>query len=193
MKTIKINSKINKDIFFIKTKVNFKEIKNFKETREPDFISYGSFIIWDWQIFQEHYILDDNYSNGDDITKITDADTLQTYTVLKRFQGRNGNEGFRVIDYDEISSKYFYTKEGVIRYSNHWGNCSSCFWTLNKKETTSDFKYGFAKWSDFKKMEEREAPPKMLFLPFKIKAVITNIFAKINKIFISTKCNYKIN
>lgn len=30
----------------------------------------------------------------------------------------------------EISSIYYYTNEGVIRLSNHWGNVASCQWNL---------------------------------------------------------------
>lgn len=48
-------------------------------------------------------------------------------------------------------SQYYYTKEGVYRYSDHWGRVANCRWKLN---ANSEFKnqklhLGFAKWSDF--------------------------------------------
>jgi hypothetical protein len=48
-------------------------------------------------------------------------------------------------------SKYHYTKEGVYRYSDHWGRVANCRWKLL---ANSDFKnqqmhLGFAKWTDF--------------------------------------------
>lgn len=29
-----------------------------------------------------------------------------------------------------VSSRYWYTKNGVVRSSNHWGRVASCVWTL---------------------------------------------------------------
>lgn len=48
-------------------------------------------------------------------------------------------------------SQYHYTKEGVYRYSDHWGRVANCRWKLL---ANSDFKnqqmhLGFAKWTDF--------------------------------------------
>lgn len=40
----------------------------------------------------------------------------------------------------EISSIYFYTNEGVVRVSDHWGGVASCQWNLN---TVNE--YGFDK------------------------------------------------
>lgn len=52
-----------------------------------------------------------------------------------------------------ISSRYWYTDEGVIRGSNHWGNgVASCDWLLKGSKQNmkgSQVKYGKAKWSDF--------------------------------------------
>ena len=63
----------------------------------------------------------------------------------------------------ETGSKYWYTKDGVIRGSDHWGKgISSCDWGLKGEELkTNDItlmydksgnkttKYGFAKWQYF--------------------------------------------
>ncbi len=53
-------------------------------------------------------------------------------------------------------SLYSYTKEGVYRYSNHWGRVANCRWKLNtsKKITTQSYSLGFAKWSDFYSINE---------------------------------------
>ena len=48
-------------------------------------------------------------------------------------------------------SYYFYTEEGVYRYSDHWGRVANCRWKI---KGISDYKnqnyyVGYAKWSDF--------------------------------------------
>ena len=50
-------------------------------------------------------------------------------------------------------SEYWYTKEGVYRKSNHWGNVSSCKWPLDGQQIRGDVKIGFSKWSDFYDMD----------------------------------------
>ena len=35
-----------------------------------------------------------------------------------------------------VSSKYWYTKNGVVRQSDHWGRVASCIWTLKGHSTT---------------------------------------------------------
>lgn len=48
-------------------------------------------------------------------------------------------------------SLYFYTKEGVHRYSNHWGRVANCRWKIKGIESykSQDYYVGFANWSDF--------------------------------------------
>lgn len=56
------------------------------------------------------------------------------------------------VQYDSQSgSKYFYTKEGMYRLSNHWGRLANSKWRLNpiEPETESKFKVGFASWDEF--------------------------------------------
>lgn len=56
------------------------------------------------------------------------------------------------VQYDSQSgSKYFYTKEGMYRLSNHWGRLANSKWRLNpiEPETESKFKIGFASWDEF--------------------------------------------
>ncbi|QBN17479.1 hypothetical protein [Flavobacterium nackdongense] len=56
------------------------------------------------------------------------------------------------VQYDSKSgSKYFYTKEGMYRWSNHWGRLANSKWRLEpmEPETESKTKLGFAAWSEF--------------------------------------------
>ena len=61
------------------------------------------------------------------------------------------------VQYDSKSgSKYFYTKEGMYRMSNHWGRLANSKWRLEPiehegAETRNDskFKIGFAAWNEF--------------------------------------------
>lgn len=56
------------------------------------------------------------------------------------------------IQYDSKSgSKYFYTKEGMYRLSNHWGRLANSKWRLEpmEPESNSKFKVGFASWDTF--------------------------------------------
>lgn len=60
-------------------------------------------------------------------------------------------EGMQV-QYDSVSgSKYYYTKEGMFRLSNHWGRLANSKWRLEPLEeaTDSKFKLGFATWEEF--------------------------------------------
>jgi hypothetical protein len=56
------------------------------------------------------------------------------------------------VQYDSKSgSKYFYSKEGMYRLSNHWGRLANSKWRLEpmEPETDSKFKIGFAAWNEF--------------------------------------------
>lgn len=56
------------------------------------------------------------------------------------------------VQYDSPSgSKYFYTKDGMFRLSNHWGRLANSKWRLEPMtpETESKYKIGFASWNEF--------------------------------------------
>ena len=56
------------------------------------------------------------------------------------------------VQYDSKSgSKYFYTKVGMYRLSNHWGRLANSKWRLEpmEPETGTKFKIGFAAWEEF--------------------------------------------
>lgn len=48
-------------------------------------------------------------------------------------------------------SKYFYTAQGMYRFSNHWGKLANCKWRLlsNTNVSTGKVKLGFANWETF--------------------------------------------
>lgn len=51
----------------------------------------------------------------------------------------------------DSGSRYYYTREGMFRLSNHWGRLANSKWRLIAKETTSSekIKLGYAKWEAF--------------------------------------------
>lgn len=58
----------------------------------------------------------------------------------------------RQLQYDSKSgSKYYYSKEGMYRLSNHWGRLANSKWRLEPMDpgTDSKFKLGFAAWDSF--------------------------------------------
>lgn len=48
-------------------------------------------------------------------------------------------------------SYYYYTEEGVFRYSNHWGRVANCRWKIAGIENYKNQQYyvGYASWSSF--------------------------------------------
>lgn len=57
-----------------------------------------------------------------------------------------------IIQYDSKSgSKYYYTKAGMYRLSNHWGRLANSKWRLEPMEPESEYKFklGFAAWDEF--------------------------------------------
>lgn len=48
-------------------------------------------------------------------------------------------------------SHYYFTIEGVVRISNHWGRAARCKWRLiGLPHSNRRRRAGFARWSDFK-------------------------------------------
>ncbi|MDG1811081.1 MAG: hypothetical protein P8H13_03970 [Polaribacter sp.] len=56
----------------------------------------------------------------------------------------------------KAGSQYFYTNDGVYRYSNHWGRVANCRWRLlsDKKVKSQNFYVGLAKWTSFCQLNE---------------------------------------
>ena len=65
-------------------------------------------------------------------------------------------------------SQYHYTKEGVYRYSDHWGRVANCRWKLiaNSEFKNQQLHLGFAKWADFHHLNDTE---KLFFIQVNFK------------------------
>ena len=55
-------------------------------------------------------------------------------------------------------SKYFYTEQGVYRYSNHWGRVANCRWKIKgiQNYKNQNYYYGYANWKDFYSLNSSE-------------------------------------
>lgn len=54
-------------------------------------------------------------------------------------------------------SSYYFTEQGVYRYSNHWGRAANCKWRLVSNGISKDrSKVGYASWSDFYSDNDQE-------------------------------------
>ena len=71
-------------------------------------------------------------------------------------------------------SLYYYTKEGVYRYSNHWGRVANCRWSIEEIEDYKNQNYyvGYANWEDFFKLNSVE---KVFYLKVDIEKGISKI------------------
>lgn len=49
-------------------------------------------------------------------------------------------------------SKYWFTKSGVYRCSNHWGNVASCKWALDGDQVQGEIRTGYCTWGKFQDM-----------------------------------------
>lgn len=145
--------KITKDNYFISTIADFRAVDNAPE-RHPDYTAYKTFIAWEHEVWGvgrdddgevkcvhfDEEDLDDDW--GYDIV---------SYDVVDTFIGKYGDTGYRCVDKNSISSRYWYTEEGVYRKSNHWGRCRNCHWTIDGEELNSDEEVvGYCKWEDFR-------------------------------------------
>ncbi len=97
----------------------------------------------------------ENYQSGE-----ADKNNFFINTMAKFEKTDRPNREPDYISYSngKISSRYWYTQDGVIRGSNHWGNgVASCDWLLEGSKQNmegSQVKYGKAKWSDFTQKPE---------------------------------------
>lgn len=68
----------------------------------------------------------------------------------------NEPEGFGKAHYiSKHGSQYFFTNDGVYRYSNHWGRVGNCRWRLENIDYKQQTNYwGFCKWIHFYTNEE---------------------------------------
>lgn len=152
---------IDKYNFYNKTQGLFKIIA-ITPKEEPDFISYkkGSIFYIDDDIVQEFWDPDYHHSKEEDIQYryvSKDEETEEAYLIGINSEDVYENrliirgyreEGFMCQDIF-ISSKYWYSKEGVYRCSDHWGDVAECKWNLNSSHQKGETVIGFCKWEDF--------------------------------------------
>jgi len=156
--------KINNKNYYLGTKANFKKAK--KPKRKPDYTSYSGRkkFISDFSIWNEIYDGDFWYSvksdpntahNISEIYNIPDDEELDTifdidgdhWELLEIIY-----DGILIRKMEKISSEYWYTKKGVYRKSNHWGNVADNYWSFEGKEIDNENELtGFCKWEDFNK------------------------------------------
>jgi hypothetical protein len=77
--------------------------------------------------------------------------TFKNTFCVFREQSISAIEGLTVQFESKAGSRYFYTKTGMYRLSNHWGRLANSKWRLiaADPETNSKLKLGFAHWTDF--------------------------------------------
>lgn len=51
----------------------------------------------------------------------------------------------------DSGSQYWYTPEGVIRFSDHWMSVASCWWIVKDHVTSTLECAGFCRWEDFER------------------------------------------
>ena len=99
-------------------------------------------------------------------------DTLATFSPISDEQ--------EIVTYKEpdfvsrSGSAYWYTTDGVIRYSNHWGDVGSCIWNpddalfkaiwIQEEDENVDKEdegvYGYCAWSDFEEIQSEPVTPR---------------------------------
>lgn len=96
-----------------------------------------------WKEFQDKKINKNNFFEN-------------TYAIFKTVKSRPDKKPDFVSEskYGVLSSEYWYTSDGVIRGSDHWGQgIRSCDWYLDNKLVPFvekvDYTYAFCAWKDF--------------------------------------------
>lgn len=73
-----------------------------------------------------------------------------TFCVFKEMD-LNSVENLIMSFESKSGSQYYFTEQGMYRYSNHWGRLANSKWRLLAEETKSESKWklGFANWNSF--------------------------------------------
>ncbi len=152
MKKITIMTTINKDNFHIATKAVFTELTEEIPNRNPDYVSKKKMIIWEHEIGDDFYPIENDGGEiiafGEYSWDVDEGDSPEVYNVAGKFIGKYGDTGY-IVEYG-TSSEYWYSEQGVIRHSDHWGNVAKCIW---EKEPI-DSSFGFCKWENFLVLDE---------------------------------------
>lgn len=126
---MKLDIKADQNNFFNKSTADFTKVtKSEIKGRKPDYISYCR------------------------VYEVEELDLSQTENL--HFVGKTPGGDFIYENRARISSKYWYTSEGVFRESDHWNRVAGCYWGLRNKKGSAIFsskkQMAFAKWDDFK-------------------------------------------
>lgn len=162
------NYVINRDNFHLRTKALF--LKCNKPEKEPDFVSFKKILI------KEDYIefdtddcigiyRDNEYQllnlsrRSDYITKFENEDhNMYDCLIFKKSNPnlKKAKYGY-ILSTKEISSLYYYTRVGVIRYSDHWGIVGDCQWNVPPDTYWEDMPiYAFCRWDGFIKYNKED-------------------------------------
>jgi len=138
----------NKDNFYLNTITNFINCK--KPSRNPDYTSIYKRKkrvykdnLFDWDVVdysEDESDLFEVTGVGEVGTDFMDEEYMIYYNIIAEcgdyYLAEEECKG-------KISSEYWYSEEGVIRKSDHWGVVATCEWNINEGEV------GFAKWNNF--------------------------------------------
>lgn len=114
---------MNKDNFYIASSATFFPVAQ-HPGREPDYVSITEIkylpVEFYNQFFDGEYKVDFEDENEDCgyITCLGTGQSMRFDTIEEKFHVEIGN------------SKYWYTKKGVYRQSDHWGRLGKCQWDL---------------------------------------------------------------
>lgn len=151
-----MNIEFDKNNFYTNTKGIFTEVN--KPRRKPDYISRSK---------KKKRIYKDRITGNLDVDIIDKNDDGEIIGIGYIDYDDYYNNNINILEYWEVlkeeynyflvqekkgclSSEYWYTKEGVIRGSDHWGQVASCQWNLPEWDEISEYwVYAFCKWSDF--------------------------------------------
>lgn len=85
-----------------------------------------------------------------------DRRTFHKHTFcIWRETGRDAIAGRQPDFSSRTGSRYYFTDEGVYRWSDHWARVANCKWRLEGK-THRGFRLGYARWEDFHSDNEQE-------------------------------------
>lgn len=126
---------ITKENFYLSTKVDFREIEaDLQALPRPDHISFKRKLFKGTEKSYNRLLRDRRF-------KVIE---LQKYTKKEVI--------CLLEDESKVSSMYWFTQNSIIRYSDHWGVCRDCFWTLNDEEPIEEgtFRFGVAQNTEFR-------------------------------------------
>lgn len=130
---------INKNNYYTNTIAHFK--KCVKPSRKADYVSYKKFRVYSDELDQMEYY---------GVTEV-----IEDYLEFEENEdgSKYAVDGYLLCTNGEVSSTYWYTKNGVIRESAHWCDVATCKWTFEEYEENQTL-IGYCLFADFEKLED---------------------------------------